>query len=61
LSSLLGNVNLNIKVKHKPDLKTKFTVKIGGAAAPQCLHASRHCSYSKNVFDSHEKRTARAS
>ena len=42
LSRLLGDVNLNVNVKHKPDLKSKFTVKIGGTAAPQCLHTSHH-------------------
>jgi len=38
LPTLLANVN--IKVKQQTDLKTKFTVKIGGAAVLQCLHMS---------------------
>jgi len=45
LSTLLVNANLNIEVEQQTGLKTKFTVKIKGAAVPKCLHTSRHCFY----------------
>jgi len=40
--TLLVNANLNIKMKQQTDLKTQFTVKIGGAAVSQCLRTSHH-------------------
>jgi len=41
LSTLVVHAKLNIKEKQQTDLKTTYSVKIGGAAVPQCLHTIR--------------------
>ena len=49
LSTLLVYTNLNTEVKLQTDLKTKYSMKIGNATVPQCLHKSRHCMSTPNL------------
>ena len=48
LSTLLVHEKLNINVKQKIDLKTKYSVKIWSAAVPQCLQYEPPLIYDLN-------------